>query len=327
MQQLLAGFTPSFVLLAVGLMVFVYLLPAAVSFWKAQQRFYLLLLLNALVAPLQGFVLSRVAPQLLVIDPHAPLQAWAMIALVNLGPCWLALLAWSLTADKTDPRLDAARETKWFDLLAGLPLVIWFGSGALNLRPTLLNDLALMLHGQGNLLVTAQFLSLLASAAFNLLLLWLLLVRDKPVRRGKTVLGRVFAVAGTFLGVGMLQLPPVPLGLGLQLLSSVLVGVGSLGSLLVLWRLGVAFSIMPEARVLVTGGPYAYARHPLYAVEMLTIVGTAMLFAQPWAGLLAAGVLILLVVRSFYEEQVLEEAYPEYAAYRAKTARFVPGLI
>ena len=36
---------------------------------------------------------------------------------------------------------------------------------------------------------------------------------------------------------------------------------------------------MPEARKLVTGGPYAYARHPLYAVEIITIVGTALQFA------------------------------------------------
>ena len=38
-------------------------------------------------------------------------------------------------------------------------------------------------------------------------------------------------------------------------------------------------------------------------------------------------VLTLLVVRSFFEERVLTEAYPEYVAYRAKTARFVPGII
>ena len=36
---------------------------------------------------------------------------------------------------------------------------------------------------------------------------------------------------------------------------------------------------MPEARRLVTGGPYALARHPLYTVEMVTICGTALQFA------------------------------------------------
>ena len=67
--------------------------------------------------------------------------------------------------------------------------------------------------------------------------------------------------------------------------------VGSVGSFMVLAKLGRSFSIMPEARVLVTGGPYAFARHPLYAVEIITILGMAMLYKQPWAGLLAAGVI------------------------------------
>ena len=79
--------------------------------------------------------------------------------------------------------------------------------------------------------------------------------------------------------------------------------------------------------VLVTGGPYAHARHPLYAVEMITIAGTTLQFVQPWAALIAVGVLALLVVRSVFEERVLAEAYPEYAAYKAKTARFIPGVI
>jgi protein-S-isoprenylcysteine O-methyltransferase Ste14 len=33
------------------------------------------------------------------------------------------------------------------------------------------------------------------------------------------------------------------------------------------------------------------------------------------------------VIRSVFEERVLSEAYPEYAAYKARTARFVPGII
>jgi protein-S-isoprenylcysteine O-methyltransferase Ste14 len=38
-------------------------------------------------------------------------------------------------------------------------------------------------------------------------------------------------------------------------------------------------------------------------------------------------VLAMMVVRTLFEEKVLAEAYPEYVAYRAKTARFIPGVI
>jgi len=103
--------------------------------------------------------------------------------------------------------------------------------------------------------------------------------------------------------------------------------VGSLGSFLVLWRLGKSFSIMPEARRLVTGGPYAWARHPLYTVEMITIAGTALQFQAPWSWAVAAVVVVLLWVRSHYEEQVLAESFPEYGEYRARTKRFIPGVI
>jgi len=94
----------------------------------------------------------------------------------------------------------------------------------------------------------------------------------------------------------------------------------------VLWRLGTAFAIMPEARALVTSGPYALARHPLYVTEALVLLGTVMQFEQPWAVLLGMTTLALIYLRTVFEERVLLAKYPEYAAYRARTARFIPGL-
>jgi protein-S-isoprenylcysteine O-methyltransferase Ste14 len=72
----------------------------------------------------------------------------------------------------------------------------------------------------------------------------------------------------------------------------------------------------------VTSGPYKWARHPLYAVEFLTLIGTAIQFAQPWAALLALGVIALQVLRTVFEEQVLSQTYPEYANYRTRVKRF-----
>jgi protein-S-isoprenylcysteine O-methyltransferase Ste14 len=77
----------------------------------------------------------------------------------------------------------------------------------------------------------------------------------------------------------------------------------------------------------VTGGPYAFARHPLYTVEMITICGTALQFQAPWSWAIAASVMVLLWVRSNYEEQVLQQTFPEYADYRVRTKRFIPGVI
>jgi protein-S-isoprenylcysteine O-methyltransferase Ste14 len=218
-------------------------------------------------------------------------------------------------------------ESKIFDLAMAAPLILWFGWNAIQVRPTLARDARLMLAGEANLTIILQFFALFASALFDLLLVWLLAVRTVPVRKAKGLLPRLCGFAGTFLGVAVLRLKVVDLSLPWQVLADVLVLGGSLGSALVLSRLGKAFAIMPEARQLVTTGPYAHVRHPLYAVEMITLIGIAIQFVQPWAGLITLGVLILQVIRSLFEEQVLLEAFADYAAYRARTKRFIPGII
>jgi len=219
------------------------------------------------------------------------------------------------------------RAGKYYDLLMGVPLILWFGGAAVRLRPGLVQLARMLLEGHGNLHAALLFLALFASAAFNLLLVWLVIVREPPVKKSSGLLPRLCGLVGTFLGVGILYLPRAELSLPWLIASDVFQIVGFTGAALVLARLGKSFSIMPEARALVTGGPYAHARHPLYAVEMLCIAGNAILFLQPWAGLLAALVAALQVARSVFEERVLGEAYPEYAGYRARVKRFIPGVI
>ncbi len=327
LDAILTGQAKSFALLTSGLLLYFYFLPAILAFLRGHRHFFVILALNLLVSPLQATLLHFLAPGFTTVDMH-DLAAVVRVSLVtNYGLGWLLLLAWSLMPGTPNPRLIAAQNTKLYDAVAALPLILWFAYGALQLRPTIVNDAMLIGRGAADLYTWVQLFSLSAALAFDVLLVWMLVVRDRPVAKAKGVLPRVCAFAGTFLGVGILQLPQAHLTLPMQFLAAALVGVGSLASVLVLWRLGKAFSIMPEARSLVTGGPYAHARHPLYAVEIVTIVGTALQFAQPWAGLVATGVVILLVVRSVYEEQVLSDAYPEYAAYRARTKRFVPGVI
>jgi protein-S-isoprenylcysteine O-methyltransferase Ste14 len=327
LNLILTGQAKGFSLLLGALLVYLYFLPSVLGFLKAHRRFFIILVLNILLSPVQGAILHVFFPSFAVVDPNAIVSTTLVAVVANLGPGWLALLVWSLMPGEPNPRLVRARNTKLYDAVAALPLILWFVYGAWQVRPTLVNDVALIRSGAGDLYTWAQLFSLSAAAAFDVLLVYMLLVRDKPVLKSKGVWPRFFGFVGTFAGVGILQLPVAALGHGTQILAAVLVGVGSLGSFLVLWRLGKSFSIMPEARTLVTGGPYAHVRHPLYGVEMITIVGTALQFAQPWAALIAVLVVALLVIRSHYEEGVLSAAYPEYAAYRAKTKRFIPGVI
>ncbi len=223
-------------------------------------------------------------------------------------------------------RLEAFRQTKIYDLLMAFPLIVWFGGAAIRLRPSLVALGAGLTGGHVTWHGALLFFALFASATFNLLLVWLLIARSVPVRRSSSLLARLCGFVGTFLGVTILYLPPAQPSLPLLILSDALLIVGFTASVAIVSRLGKAFSIMPEARVLVTSGAYGRVRHPLYVAEIIGLTGYAILFRQPWALLLLALVIALQVARSHFEEQVLAEAFPEYDAYRARTRRFIPGV-
>lgn len=171
-----------------------------------------------------------------------------------------------------------------------------------------------------------QLTALLSSAILALLLIYLMITRTTPLLKSTGILPRLTAFMGTFVGNSILLLPVAPLSLTQQALSNFLIFGGTVLALIVLIRLGKAFAIMPEARNLVTTGPYAVVRHPLYTVEAIIFLGSTLQFQQPWALLIWLLILVLQYCRSVFEEQVLESKYPQYAAYRARTWRFIPGV-
>jgi protein-S-isoprenylcysteine O-methyltransferase Ste14 len=328
LNLILTGQVPPFTLLVWGVALFIFFLPSVLAFQKGHRRFWWILALNLVIAPLQQAILVSLFPDFFAVAGATPGELVWKGLIANLGVGWLALLAWSLApVAGPDPRLIAARNTKLYDLAAGLPLALWFAYGVVRLRPSIVANIEIIAAGAGTLFTWAQLFSLAGSALFNLLLVWLLLVRDKPVLKARGAVPRIAAFAGTFLGVAILQLPVAPLSAPVQVAAALLVGTGSVLAAIVLSRLGKSFSIMPEARRLVTDGPYALVRHPLYAVELLIIAGMALQFSQPLAGILGVAVVVLLVIRALFEERVLAEAYPEYEAYRARVKRFIPGVI
>jgi protein-S-isoprenylcysteine O-methyltransferase Ste14 len=154
----------------------------------------------------------------------------------------------------------------------------------------------------------------------------LALIRRPPVLRGVGVLGRVVALIGsTCFGLVVFlpwqDLPPLMLGISLALIA-----LGWSLALYTLWHLGRSLSIMPEARQLVTTGPYRIVRHPLYLCELVAMLGAALQFALPEALILWAIQVGFLFARSLNEERVLRTAFAEYEPYAARTARILPGL-
>jgi protein-S-isoprenylcysteine O-methyltransferase Ste14 len=84
--------------------------------------------------------------------------------------------------------------------------------------------------------------------------------------------------------------------------------------------------MMAEARRLVTSGPYRFVRHPLYLAEELAVVGIFMQSLSLWTALILAVQIAFQLRRMHNEEAILAESLPEYAAYRQRTARLLPGI-
>ena len=83
---------------------------------------------------------------------------------------------------------------------------------------------------------------------------------------------------------------------------------------------------MAEARRLVTNGPYGSIRHPLYLGEAISMLGLTLQYLSPLALLIMALQFFFQFERMRNEEQVLTALFPEYEAYRGRTARLIPGL-
>jgi protein-S-isoprenylcysteine O-methyltransferase Ste14 len=207
-------------------------------------------------------------------------------------------------------------------LVIGLMIALLAVPGA----ASALADLRIMTEQTPSALALAALLGHLFSTLFLLGAAACTTLRFAPRRRTLGWRATSSALAGSFLLQGFSVLPQHDLPMALGLAAAALTGGGYLAALVSLCWLGRSFSILPAARRLVTGGPYAVVRHPLYLAEELAVVGLFIHCASLPALVLVIAHFAFQVVRMHYEERVLADAFVGYRIYAANTARLLPGV-
>lgn len=87
------------------------------------------------------------------------------------------------------------------------------------------------------------------------------------------------------------------------------------------------FNIYPQIKSkakLITSGPFALVRHPMYLSLTLMMLGITLFnfHYQTLAGLTL--IVIVISIKALKEEKLLIEKFPEYRAYMSRTKRVIP---
>lgn len=126
---------------------------------------------------------------------------------------------------------------------------------------------------------------------------------------------------------------PMPVGDSVEQVARV-VGLGVLVGGLVVFALGIvtlggSLSPLPAplpSAELVERGIYRFIRHPIYTGLVLAALGGSVYTVSPLAVGLTALLAVVLDLKARREEAWLRERFAGYAAYAARTKRFIPGL-
>jgi len=129
-----------------------------------------------------------------------------------------------------------------------------------------------------------------------------------------------------FLGERILPLAAWPFWLGLSITAA-----GMLFSVWARMHLGRNWSAsvtIKQGHELITNGPYALVRHPIYTGLLLAFLGTGLALGD-WRGLLAFALATAALWRKLrFEERWMRQQFGDaYAAYSKRVAGLVPFIL
>jgi protein-S-isoprenylcysteine O-methyltransferase Ste14 len=221
---------------------------------------------------------------------------------------------------------DRLTRSPIYDLAMRVPVVVW--STVLALRSAA--GLEQYMHGADpalpNGVFAVEIAMRLSVIAYLVTIVPTVVMRSSPIGRSRGPEPRISAFIGTFLITTVTLFPRHDLTLIADLGAALLILTGEAFAVIALTQLRRSFSIMPEARELVTSGLYRFVRHPLYLAEAIATIGTVVQFLSAWTLMLLVVQFLFQLRRIKNEETILTEAFPHFAIYKKKTARLIPRI-
>ena len=156
--------------------------------------------------------------------------------------------------------------------------------------------------------------------------------KDQPVADKKFVLAFGLTVLAWFVAMGLdrrMHVSDMPLALQAVGLAMYLVSTA-----FIMWVFRENSFAAPVVKVqsarhhhVVSTGPYALVRHPMYSGITLFFVGVPLLLGSWWGVAIALLFIVLFAIRARIEERALIDGLPGYADYAARVRyRLLPGV-
>jgi protein-S-isoprenylcysteine O-methyltransferase Ste14 len=185
------------------------------------------------------------------------------------------------------------------------------------------------LHGELNRVEAMYLLNRVLTVSFFGFLVVIYAIRSRAIAKDHNPVAIAAAMIGSFALYGLFLVPGQGRSTDVWVLaaSDLLLAGGMAWALYSLTYLGKRFSIIPEARGLVTSGPYRLVRHPIYLGEIIAGFGLVLPTLFTLHILVFAVFVGAQVVRTHFEERVLRTTFPQYAGYARQTRRLIPYIV